>query len=98
MTGNEMIARLQDVAEDGLGECDLRLAFQPKWALQYTISGIAVPDNKSRGLAKPDEEPDVADSVVYIVEGGHPHDDSPYAPCWALRRHAREGSQHEDAE
>ena len=32
MTVNEMIERLQEVAEDGFGECELRLAFQPRWA------------------------------------------------------------------
>jgi len=69
MTVNEMIERLQEVAEDGFGECELRLAFQPKWALQFTIGGIAVPDDDSRGKGEPDEEPDDAGSVVYITEG-----------------------------
>jgi hypothetical protein len=81
MTVNEMIERLQKVAEDGFGECELHLAFQPTWALQFTVGGIAVPDDESRGMGKPDEEPDDAASVVYIVEGGHPQDDSPYAPA-----------------
>jgi hypothetical protein len=84
MTVNEMVERLQEVAEDGFGECELRLAFQPNWALQFTVGGIAVPDDESRGAAEPDEEPDDAASVVYIVEGGHPADDSPYAPGWAF--------------
>jgi len=79
-----MIERLEEVAEDGFGECELRLAFQPNWPLQFTIGGIAVPDDESRGMGEPDEEPDDAASVVYIVEGGHPHEDSPYAPPWAF--------------
>jgi len=84
MTVNEMIERLHGVAEDGFGECELRLAFQPSWPLQFRIAGIAVPDDESRGMSKPDEEPDDAASVVYIVEGNHPQDDSPYAPRWAF--------------
>lgn len=84
MTVNEMIERLQDVAEDGFGECELRLAFQPNWPLQFTIAGITIPDDESRSMGEPDEEPDDAASVVYLVEGGHPTDDSPYAPAWAF--------------
>lgn len=84
MTVNEMIERLQDVAEDGFGKCELRLAFQPNWPLQFTIAGITIPDDESRSMGEPDEEPDDAASVVYLVEGGHPTDDSPYAPAWAF--------------
>ena len=87
MTVNEMIERLEEVAEHGFGQRELRLAFQfarPEWALQYTIGGIAVPDDKSRGMGKPDEEADDAASAVYIVDGEYPDDDSPYAPPWAF--------------
>jgi len=74
MTVNEMIERLQEIAGDGFGESDLRLAFQPSWPLQFEIGGIAVPD----------EEPDNGAPVVYVVEGSHPDGDSPYAPSWAF--------------
>jgi len=84
MTVNEMIERLQEAAEDGFGDCELRLAFQERWPLQFTVRGIATPDDESRGMGEPDEEPSVAASVVYIVEGDHPRDDSPYAPVWAF--------------
>lgn len=84
MNVNEMIERLQEIAEVGFGECEVRLAFQPRWPLQFTIGGIATPDDASRAAGEPDEEPDDADSVVYITEGGHPDDDSPYAPSWAF--------------
>lgn len=84
ITVNEMIERLEVVAGDGFGECELRLAFQPKWALQFTIGGIAVPDDESRGMGLLDEDPDDAASVVYIVEGEDPYDDSPYAPPWVF--------------
>lgn len=84
MTVNEMIDRLQEAVDDGFGECEVRLAFQPNWPLQYDIAGIATPDGESRAQGEPDEEPDDAASVVYLVEGGHPNDDSPYAPAWAF--------------
>ncbi len=84
MTVNEMIERLREAADDGFGECEVRLAFQPNWPLQYRVGGIATPDDESRAQGEPDEEPDDASSVVYLVEGGHPHDDSPYAPAWAF--------------
>jgi len=84
MTVNKMIERLQEVADDGFGEYEVRLAFQPSWPLQFTVAGIAAPDDESRAMGEPDEEPDDAASVVYLVEGGHPDDDSPYAPAWAF--------------
>ena len=67
MTVNEMIERLQEAADDGFGECEVRLAFQPNWPLQYTVAGIATPDDESRAQGEPDEEPDDAASVVYLV-------------------------------
>lgn len=79
MTVNEMIERLQEVAESGSGDCELRLAFQPSWPLQFTIGGIAEPEDPSRDVESVD-----AASVIYIVQGDHPSDDSPYAPAWAF--------------
>jgi len=87
MTVNEMIERLEEVAESGFGACELRLAFQfarPEWALQYKIGGIAVPDDKPRGMAEFDEGAHHATSAVYIVDGEYPDDDKPYAPPWAF--------------
>ena len=84
MTVNELRERLQDAADEGFGQCEVRLAFQPNWPLQMMVAGIATPDDASRAMGEPDEEPDDAGSVVYITEGGHPTDDSPYAPAWAF--------------
>ena len=87
MTVNEMIERLEEVAEDGFGAWELRLAFQfarPEWALQYKIGGIAVPDDRPRGMGEPDDQADDAASAIYIVDGEYPDDDLPYAPPWAF--------------
>jgi hypothetical protein len=62
----------------------VRLAFQPNWPLQFEIGGVATPDDESRATDEPGEEPNEAGSVVYITEGSHPRDDSPYAPKWAF--------------
>ena len=80
MTVNEMIERLQEVAEGGLGECEMRLAFQPSWPLQFTVGGIAIPEADETDT---DEAQDESAPVVYITEGSHP-DDSPYAPGWVF--------------
>jgi hypothetical protein len=79
LTVNELIERLQEVAEGGSGDRELRLAFQPSWPLQFTIGGVAEPED-----ASPDEDQVDAASVIYIVEGNHPSNDSPYAPAWAF--------------
>ena len=84
MTLNELIERLQEAAEDGFGESEVRLAFQPRWPLQFEVAGVSTPNDASRSKGEPDEEPDDVASVIYIVEGNHPHDDSPYAPSWAF--------------
>jgi hypothetical protein len=75
VTVNELIERLQDVADDGLGECEVRLAFQPSWPMQFNVGGIAVPDDTT------DEAPETP--VVYLVEGSSIHE-SPYAPGWVF--------------
>ena len=84
MTVDEMIERLQEAADDGFGACELRLAFQPSWPLQFEVGGIATPDVESRATDEPDEEPKETTPVVYITEGDHPRNDSPYAPAWVF--------------
>lgn len=81
MTINELIERLQEAAEDGFGESEVRLATQPSWPLQFTVGGVVTPDDRAcaRGQ-EPDEEREESWLVVYITEGRHP-DDSPYAPA-----------------
>jgi hypothetical protein len=75
MTVNEMIERLQEVAEEGMGEFELRLAFQPGWPLQFEVGGLATPEETRDEDGRPE--------VVYLVEGAHP-EDTPYAPQWAF--------------
>ena len=74
MTVNELVERLQEVADDGLGECEVRLATQPSWPLQYSVGGIATPDDTVEVPETP---------VIYLVEGNPIHE-SPYAPDWAF--------------
>ena len=82
MTVNEMIERLQEIAEDGLGDREIRLAFQPSWPLQFVVGGIATAEDEEEHDGDDDQAP-AADAAVYITEGNHP-DDSPYAPAWVF--------------
>lgn len=75
MTVNELIERLQEAEENGLGECEVRLATQPSYPLQSTVGGVTLPED--------DPDDDATMPVVYIFEGQHP-DDTPYAPGWAF--------------
>jgi hypothetical protein len=74
MTVSELIDRLRDLEGEGLGECEVRLAFQPNWPLQFEIGGVTEPpmDAEAEGLP-----------VVYIAEGSS-ITESPYAPRWAF--------------
>ena len=74
MTVNEMIERLQELADGGMGDSELRLATQPNWPLQSHVGGIA---------AQEPEEDDTEPGVVYICEGSQVYD-TPYAPKWAF--------------
>jgi hypothetical protein len=75
MTVAELIERLEEVAHDGLGDCDVRIAIQPHWPLQFDVGGIAVPDDTD------DEAPETP--VVYLVEGSSIRE-MPYAPGWVF--------------
>ena len=88
MTVNEMIERLQEAAEGGFGECEVRLAFQPSWPLQFTVAGIATPDDESRAHGEPDEEPDDAASVRLRRRRRPPRWRLPLRACLGLRRGA----------
>lgn len=85
MTVNELIQALQETAEDGFGDHEVRLAFQPNWPLQFTVGGVADPaaivETRGYQLDERDDDDDDAPKAVYITEGQHPLDDSPYAPA-----------------
>lgn len=73
----DLIERLQELPEDAV----VRIAHQPTYPLQFALRGVA----DSREVADWDEdEPSThADDetvIVWLVDGDHPHDDSPYAP------------------
>lgn len=74
-------------------EAEVRLAHQPSWPLAFTLAGVV--DGSDLGGDDEDEEDgDVGPSfgydtredeatgpaVVWLVEGTHPWDESPYAP------------------
>lgn len=71
MTLNDLIERLQEIADD-LGEeadeVEVRLAVQPRWAFEHTIAGIALSSDLRRG----DDEEEAGEEstpIVYLAEG-----------------------------
>lgn len=86
-TVTELIARLEEIAEDH-PDAEVLLATQPSWPLQFNVRGVAVSDD----FAEIPDDPCVDHNriacaeciaeqyptTVYIVEGGQP--DGPYAP------------------
>jgi hypothetical protein len=100
MTVEEMWDRLTELVDDGHGSDEVMLATQPNWPLRFKVGGICTEDEALAASKSDDDEPD-ADAlggpgnpddekpgIVYITEGGHPHDDSPYAPkgAWEAAR------------
>jgi len=91
MTLDDLIERLTELQDDGYGDCRVRLAFQPSWPLALEIGRIT----PLRAEADEDEDDDDYDGplpprdpddeyVVWIADGGHPNDASPYAPDGAF--------------
>lgn len=79
MKVSELIHLLEDVDQDAT----VLLAHQPSWPLQFTVAGVY--DPATDGAPDDDDDEDHPTDRVYIVEGSHPRNDSPYAPraAWA---------------
>lgn len=84
MTLNELIERLQEVAENGHGEKEVLVAIQPNYPLAVELEGVADPndledeDNDLMDPAEPD--PKASTSYVWLSTGsGAPRGHSPYA-------------------
>jgi len=93
MTLDELIDTLTELQEEGYGDARVRLAFQPSWPLRLTVGSITArheeddgeePDEEYDGpvnVPPPGIEPDGPDQyIVWIADGGHPDNESPYAP------------------
>jgi hypothetical protein len=78
----ELIELLEDCPEDA----EVLLAHQPSWPLQFTVAGVWDPATAEVACEEHGEincefsECQPPADVVYIVEGSHPRDRSPYAP------------------
>jgi hypothetical protein len=97
---NEMtVAELIRLLEDCDPAAEVRLAHQPHWPLQYTLTGLTTstdlpqPHPDTEADEEPQTRPDDPDEdlvVVWLLPGDHPEGDRPYAPqqLWHLaRRH-----------
>lgn len=73
----DLIARLEELPEDA----EVRIAFQPSYPLQFALRGVADShDVADWDLDEPSPKSDEDARIVWLVEGNHPSDDSPYAP------------------
>lgn len=65
MTVRDLISALEDYDQDA----EVRIAIQPRWPLEYTISDVVCSDSIGEA-EEADEEPDPDKPlVVYITEG-----------------------------
>ena len=77
MTLSELVRLLEECAEQ-YPEAEVRLAFQPQWPLRLDIHGVVA--NVDMDAEDGDGETDGArENIVWIVAGGHPYNESPYA-------------------
>lgn len=90
MTLDQLVECLTELQQDGYGDSRVRLAFQPSWPLALEVGRITplnVNDTSEEEDGYEDTPPpgfgDVLaeDFVIWIADGGHPHDASPYAPA-----------------
>lgn len=73
----ELIEELQDLAEQ-YPDAEVRIAHQPSWPLQYTISEVVASEGNYDEEDGYDEE-QTEDDVIYIAEGSQVRD-NPYLP------------------
>lgn len=70
MTIQDLISELQDMAEQYGEETEVRLAQQPQWPFEYSISNIvAVNINEPDEDEEEAEYDDDTEMIVYISEG-----------------------------
>lgn len=79
------VGEIKRLLEDMDDEMEVRIAHQPEWPLQYTISEVIDTPifDQDDLLDDPDNDevivPDDCERVAYIVEGSQ-HRDNPYLP------------------
>jgi hypothetical protein len=80
-TVNDLIEILQELAEDGYGECRIVAAYQPNYPLVGEIDGVIPPEEED----DEDGDPEVTEGegrkegVVHVLVGHTPRGMSPYA-------------------
>lgn len=80
MTVNELISALEQIAEEGLGDAEVRFAHQPSWPLQNHLR----PEIAVRNVSDRDET-----QAVYLLDGDQVYD-MPYAPAGIFKGRLRE--------
>ena len=93
MTIGELIAVLEEKAEQYGEETEVRIAIQPSWPLQSHISGVVGSDqikddeeyDEDEDEDEKEEEESKEEKIIWLVEGGQCRP-NPYAPkaLWDL--------------
>ncbi len=85
MKVRDLLELLADYDEDA----EVRIAHQPNWPLRLELDRIVsseelADEDENDGFGD-DEDNDPKEQLVWLVAGGHPYNESPYAPksCWA---------------
>lgn len=80
MTVGELKERLEDFDD----ELEIRLATQPSWPLRFRLAGVTSDEEAFEYSYTPEEQDErggePSENFLWLVEGGTPHDESPYAP------------------
>lgn len=74
------VAELIRYLEDQDSDAEVLIAHQPSWPLQETIQGVGTVYEAGCEDEEDEDEGAKPNEFVYIVAGGHPWDESPYAP------------------
>lgn len=76
------VNELRDALEDLDGDLEVRIGWQPSWPLRMRVAGVVTPqDLQDIREDEYDEEPDEAESFVWLVGSeGVDYNEHPYAP------------------
>jgi hypothetical protein len=79
MTLNELIEELQDAADRGHGDIEVRIAYQPNYPLAARIACITTPDDLTDDEEEEEEDTD-GSQVLWLATREVPSSENPYAP------------------
>lgn len=77
MTVNELLELLENAADRGHGDTEVRIAYQPNYPLAARIACVTTPDDLDD---EEDEDEEDTEPVLWIATRDVPASENPYAP------------------